>query len=111
MRALPTKSFVAAPAEMAQAWLDARAEETAEEPAEQPQGETVGLTVAIPLDKVAVGNLTNLLDAKGLKESLGHSPQHQSKSARTGFLSLGLERDWMQTRSRLTAISLQPFVR
>lgn len=30
---------------------------------------------------------------------------------RTGFPSLGLERDWMQTRSRLTATSLPPFVR
>jgi len=43
-------------------------------PAEnEPQGETVGLTVAIPLDKVAVGNLTNLLDAKGglIKKALG----------------------------------------
>ena len=30
-----------------------------------PQEETVGLTVGIPLDKVAVGNLTKLLDAKG----------------------------------------------
>ena len=27
--------------------------------------ETTGLTISIPLDKVAVGNLTNLLDAKG----------------------------------------------
>jgi hypothetical protein len=39
----------------------------------KPQGETVGLTVEIPLDKVAVGNLTNLLDAKGslIKKALG----------------------------------------
>lgn len=29
------------------------------------QGENVGLTVAVPLSKVNVGNLTNLLDAKG----------------------------------------------
>ncbi len=60
---------------MAQAWLDARAEETAEEPNEEPQGETVGLTVAIPLDMVAVGNLTNLLVAKGslIKKALGIS--------------------------------------
>lgn len=73
LESLADKGFVAAPAEMAQAWLDARAEETAEEPAEQPQGETVGLTVAIPLDKMTVGNLTNLLDAKGglIKKALG----------------------------------------
>ena len=38
-----------------------------------PQEETVGLTVGIPLDKVAVGNLTKLLDAKGglIKKALG----------------------------------------
>lgn len=73
LESLADKGFVAAPAEMAQAWLDARAEETAEDPIEGPQGETVGLTVAIPLDKVAVGNLTNLLDAKGslIKKALG----------------------------------------
>jgi len=73
LESLADKDFVAAPAEMAQAWLDARAEESSEETAEQPQGETVGLTVAIPLDKVSVGNLTNLLDAKGslIKKALG----------------------------------------
>ena len=38
-----------------------------------PQEETVGLTVGIPLDKVAVGNLTKLLDATGglIKKALG----------------------------------------
>ena len=40
-------------------------EEVTEEPKTEPQGETVGLTVAMPLDKVKVGNLTNLLEAKG----------------------------------------------
>lgn len=40
-------------------------EEIAEEPEETPQSENVGLTVAIPLEKVGVGNLTNLLNAKG----------------------------------------------
>lgn len=35
--------------------------------------ETTGLTISITLDKVAVGNLTNLLDAKGtlIKKALG----------------------------------------
>ena len=35
--------------------------------------EATGLTVSIPLDKVAVGNLTNLLDAKGdlIRKALG----------------------------------------
>lgn len=40
-------------------------EELSEESETEPQSETVGLTVEIPLDKVAVGNLTKLLDAKG----------------------------------------------
>ena len=44
-------------------------------PETEPQGETVGLTVAMPLDKVLVGNLTNLLEAKGslIKKALGIS--------------------------------------
>ena len=47
--------------------------ETSEEPEEMSQGEDVGLTVAIPIENVGVGNLTNLLDAKGelIKKALG----------------------------------------
>lgn len=39
------------------------------------QGENVGLTVAVPLGRVNVGNLTNLLDAKGslIQKALGIS--------------------------------------
>lgn len=49
------------------------AEKASEDAAAEPQGESVGLTVAIPIDKVAVGNLTKLLDAKGslIKKALG----------------------------------------
>lgn len=45
------------------------------QPETEPQGETVGLTVAMPLEKVLVGNLTNLLEAKGslIKKALGIS--------------------------------------
>ena len=56
---------------------DSGEKETAEKVSEnadaEPEGESVGLTVAIPLDKVAVGNLTKLLDAKGslIKKALG----------------------------------------
>ena len=39
--------------------------EAAEAADTAPQAANVGLTVEIPLDKVAVGNLTKLLDAKG----------------------------------------------
>ena len=47
-----------------------RPEETEFHPAEEPEAEEApaeetGLTITIPLDKVKVGNLTNLLDAKG----------------------------------------------
>lgn len=49
------------------------AEKVSEDAAAEPQGESVGLTVPIPIDKVAVGNLTKLLDAKGglIKKALG----------------------------------------
>ena len=48
-------------------------EEVSEQTETEPQGETVGLTVEIPLDKVSVGNLTNLLDSKGtlIRKALG----------------------------------------
>ena len=47
--------------------------EAAESANNAPQGETTGLTVEIPLDKVNVGNLTKLLEAKGslIKKALG----------------------------------------
>ena len=70
---LADRGIVAASAEMAQAWLNARAEELSEKSGTGPQEENVGLTVEIPLDKVAVGNLTKLLDAKGnlIRKALG----------------------------------------
>lgn len=48
-------------------------EEVFEEPEETPQSESVGLTIAVPLEKVKVGNLMNLLEAKGelIKKALG----------------------------------------
>lgn len=72
---LAERGIAAVSAEMAQAWLNARAEEVSEESETEPQGESVGLTVAMPLDKVLVGNLTNLLEAKGslIKKALGIS--------------------------------------
>lgn len=43
------------------------------EPEETPHSEDVGFTVSVPLEYVKVGNLTNLLDAKGdlIKKALG----------------------------------------
>lgn len=48
-------------------------EEVLEEPEEMPQSESEGLTIAVPLEKVKVGNLTNLLETKGelIKKALG----------------------------------------
>jgi len=48
-------------------------ESTDEEPTTEDTDEATGLTVSLPLDKVAVGNLTNLLTAKDslIKKALG----------------------------------------
>lgn len=52
---------------------ETQAEKASETEENAPQGESTGLTVVIPLDKVSVGNLTNLLDSKGtlIKKALG----------------------------------------
>lgn len=52
--------------------------EAAEAADTAPQAANVGLTVEIPLDKVAVGNLTKLLDAKGnlIRKALGITDLH-----------------------------------
>ncbi len=70
---LADRGIAAAPAETAQAWLEAGSGELSEESGTGPQETSVGLTVEIPLDKVQVGNLTKLLDAKGslIKKALG----------------------------------------
>ena len=51
----------------------ADSEEVSEDADNELQSESVGLMVSIPIDKVAVGNLTKLLDAKGslIKKALG----------------------------------------
>lgn len=70
---LADRGIAAGTEETARAWLEARNEELSEEREAKPQEANVGLTVEIPLDKVAVGNLTKLLDAKGslIKKALG----------------------------------------
>ena len=70
---LADRGIVAAPTEMEQAWLDAREAERSEKSETALQEANVGLTVEIPLEKVAVGNLTKLLDAKGnlIRKALG----------------------------------------
>lgn len=72
---LADRGIVAAPTEMEQAWLDAREAERSEKSETALQEANVGLTVEIPLEKVAVGNLTKLLEAKGklIRKALGIS--------------------------------------
>ena len=72
---LADREIVAAPAERAQAGLNARAEELSKASETEPQEANVGLTVEIPLDKVSLGNLTKLLEAKGklIRKALGIS--------------------------------------
>lgn len=52
---------------------DSEIEKVSETEDNAAQVATEGLTVAVPLDKVSVGNLTNLLEAKGslIKKALG----------------------------------------
>ncbi len=74
---LADRGIAAVPAEPVQEAAAAEPEEAAENNAAdsetKPQEASVGLTVEIPLDKVQVGNLTKLLDAKGslIKKALG----------------------------------------
>lgn len=53
--------------------LIAKSGEVAAEQTNEPQGADIGLTVEMPLESVSVGNLTNLLSAKGylIKKALG----------------------------------------
>lgn len=58
---------------IAAAGFECEAPAEAAEPEKTAQEESVGLTIEVPLDKVQVGNLTKLLDAKGslIKKALG----------------------------------------
>lgn len=72
LKALADAGFEAGPQEAAEPEPDAGEEpEDPEETALEPEG--TGLTVEIPLDKAAVGSLTNILEAKGslIRKALG----------------------------------------
>lgn len=73
LEAIAAAGFECEPQEGVETTVEETAKETTEEPENAPQGESTGLTVEIPLDKVNVGNLTKLLDAKGslIKKALG----------------------------------------
>ena len=53
------------PAEWAETEEKAESKEVSETAEETPQSENVGLTIGFPLEKVMVGNLTKILEAKG----------------------------------------------
>ena len=61
------------PAEWAENEEIAESKEIVEATEETPQSENMGLTIGFPLEKVMVGNLTKLLEAKGnlIKKALG----------------------------------------
>ena len=66
---LADRGIVAAPAEMAQAWLNARAEELSKASKTEPQEANVGLTVEIPLDKVSSVSYTHLIFPPSIRET------------------------------------------
>lgn len=74
---LADRGIAAVPAEPVQeaatAESEVEAENNAADSETKPQEASLGFTVEIPLDKVQVGNLTKLLDAKGslIKKALG----------------------------------------
>lgn len=70
---LEERGFVPETAEIATEGPSTETEELSETLENEQHSETVGLTVEIPLESVAVGNLTKLLDVKGslIKKALG----------------------------------------
>lgn len=70
---LEERGFVAEGAEIATQPPVTGNEELSEPSENEPHSESVGLTVEVPLESVAVGNLTKLLDCKGnlIKKALG----------------------------------------
>jgi len=71
--AIAAAGFEPEPKEAAEAEAGEVSEEPETSEQDAPQGGETGLTVELPLDKVAVGTLTNILEAKGtlIKKALG----------------------------------------
>lgn len=75
---LAQQGFVAKGSEYDEPMPDIKAEKSLEDcppPYGTPEAEPTGLTISVPLEKVKVGNLTNILDAKAdlIKKALGVS--------------------------------------
>lgn len=73
LEAIAAAGFDCEPQDGAESPEEETVEETVDLPENASQSENVGLTVEIPLDKVAVGNLTKMLEVKGnlIKKALG----------------------------------------
>ena len=73
LEAISAAGFECEPQDGGEQPFGEQTKEAAEAADTAPQAANVGLTVEIPLDKVAVGNLTKLLDAKGnlIRKALG----------------------------------------
>lgn len=73
LEAIAAAGFEPEPQEAAEPEAEESADEPEEDAKEAPETEETGLTVELPLDKVAVGTLTNILEAKGtlIKKALG----------------------------------------
>lgn len=75
LEAIAAAGFECEPQDGGDSVVEEESKGTVETADSAPQGEIVGLTVEIPFDKVNVGNLTKLLDAKGslIRKALGIS--------------------------------------
>lgn len=73
LEAIAAAGFEPKPQEPTEPEAEEAAAESEEDTEEAPETEEMGLTVELPLDKVAVGTLTNILEAKGtlIKKALG----------------------------------------
>lgn len=127
-------------ASLADAGISAEIEEDQEEPEKEEAEEietteetdSTGLTISLPLDKVAVGNLTNLLAAKGslIKKALGidelpidigedrisfpwfaEMPEEDAAKAYTDFISLlcKLSKELKRASSTETAVTNEKY--
>ncbi len=78
IKALAQRGFIAEGSEYDQPMPDIEVEEPLEDsppPYGTPDAESMGLTISVPLEKVQVGNLTNILESKAdlIKKALGVS--------------------------------------
>jgi hypothetical protein len=73
LEAIAAAGFEPEPQEKAEPEAEEPADDPEQDAEEAPETEQTGLTVELPLDKVAVGTLTNILEAKGtlIKKALG----------------------------------------